>query len=390
MASPSVTWTFTNGTTSDGTQVNTNFTDIINSMTDGTKDFHVAALNVEGAATFDGSVTLGDSAADDLTFTGAIAASIPLKANATYNIGASTTGLLGLYLGNGSFTTRLLAGTNSASYTFTFPPASPGQTGKTIIFDGNGLAEFRYSEKFSAAKTTTYTATGDETVIPCSGSAFTVTLPAAANMTGKELTIVKTDSSLTNIITIDGNASETINGSLTTTLNTQYESVTIVCDGSNWFIRQRYIPSFETAITSLTTDNLGTTTNVTGAWWRQGRYFFARIQFSCGTTVAASPPALYLPSGITIDTTNLGNAQHSWLGEAYRSSGSALNNPGSSIGPWPLTIISGQTGKVGIGTDITGSTTTNFFAFENATTNFNTGDKAEAHFINVPISGWAG
>jgi hypothetical protein len=37
-------------------------------------------------------------------------------------------------------------------------------------------------------------------------------------------------------VTIDGNAAETIDGDLTIDLTLQYESVMIVCDGSNWHI----------------------------------------------------------------------------------------------------------------------------------------------------------
>lgn len=44
MASPSVTYQFVNGQTSDGTQVNQNFSDILNAMTDGTKTFSLAAI----------------------------------------------------------------------------------------------------------------------------------------------------------------------------------------------------------------------------------------------------------------------------------------------------------------------------------------------------------
>jgi hypothetical protein len=37
-------------------------------------------------------------------------------------------------------------------------------------------------------------------------------------------------------VTLDGNGGETINGEATKTLVTQYEAVTITCDGSEWFI----------------------------------------------------------------------------------------------------------------------------------------------------------
>ena len=38
-------------------------------------------------------------------------------------------------------------------------------------------------------------------------------------------------------VTVDGNASETINGSLTLVISSQYDSFELGCDGSNWYIR---------------------------------------------------------------------------------------------------------------------------------------------------------
>ena len=67
------------------------------------------------------------------------------------------------------------------------------------------------------------------------GGAITVNLPAAVSNSDRIMFIKKTDSS-TNAITIDANASETIDGDLTKLLNVQYEAIPIVCDGSNWFI----------------------------------------------------------------------------------------------------------------------------------------------------------
>ena len=66
------------------------------------------------------------------------------------------------------------------------------------------------------------------------GSTVTITLPAAASHTGRVYHIKKLGTTA-NVI-VDGNASETIDGGTTATLNTQYESITIACDGSNWSI----------------------------------------------------------------------------------------------------------------------------------------------------------
>lgn len=119
MSAITVTYTFTNGAVADAVQVNQNFTDLINGTSDGTKDFSINALTVAGAATLNGNVTLGNASADDVTVTGSLASSIPIKTNATFDFGSSTLGLASIYLGSaGGKTTRIVGGaTNSHTYT---------------------------------------------------------------------------------------------------------------------------------------------------------------------------------------------------------------------------------------------------------------------------------
>lgn len=142
MANPSVTNTFTNGTTADATQVNTNFNDLINGMTDGTKDFTIAALTANGTATFNGSVTLGNGSVDDITFTGSVASNVVPKTDATYNLGSASIGWAGIFLGGNSNTVKLAASASlSADYTFTFP-TSGGTAGYIVRCGGSGTTEF--------------------------------------------------------------------------------------------------------------------------------------------------------------------------------------------------------------------------------------------------------
>jgi hypothetical protein len=86
-------------------------------------------------------------------------------------------------------------------------------------------------------KSSGYTATANDYAIMCdaSGGGFTITLPAAASHTGRVYHIKKIDSS-GNIVTVDGNSSETIDDATTAVLTTQYEAITIQCDGDEWFI----------------------------------------------------------------------------------------------------------------------------------------------------------
>jgi hypothetical protein len=73
MAGPSVTYTFTNATTADGTQVSQNFTDLINGLTDGTKDLNINALTAAGKTTLNGAVDLGNATGDAITVNGLFA-----------------------------------------------------------------------------------------------------------------------------------------------------------------------------------------------------------------------------------------------------------------------------------------------------------------------------
>jgi len=68
----------------------------------------------------------------------------------------------------------------------------------------------------------------------CTSNAITVNLPSAIGNQAR-LTIKKIDSG-GNAVTVDGQGSQTIDGSETATLSAQYASVTIISDNNNWFI----------------------------------------------------------------------------------------------------------------------------------------------------------
>ena len=304
MAFPSVTYTFTNGTTADATQVNQDFTDLINGMSDGTKSFSIAAITVAGISTLSGAVILGGSTGNDLTFNGSIASSIPVKTNTSFNIGTSTLGLAGVYLGGSStFTCRVIAGTMSASYTLTLP-ITGGTTGMFPVTDGTGVLSFRYTDKIIATLTSNTTITTSETIVPCDATsgAFAVTLPAYSGNTGKRFIIrkVTTDVSL-NAVTIKDSAAATV-----TTLNTQGESVELLTDGTSWFVLNRYIPSNFVAYTP-TYNGFGTVTTSNVLWRRMGNCIHIIGSFATGTPTAAQAQ-VSLPQGLTSATTLFGTA----------------------------------------------------------------------------------
>lgn len=87
---------------------------------------------------------------------------------------------------------------------------------------------------------TNYTVTSSDRVILVSGTT-TLTLPQASTVVGKSLTIKKTDEA--GVVTIDGFSTELIEGLLTYQLTGQYQSVTLVSNGSQWFITSDVTPT---------------------------------------------------------------------------------------------------------------------------------------------------
>lgn len=398
MPSPSVTNTFANSTTADASQVNTNFTDIISGMSDGTKDLSISALTCAGALTANGNVNLGNASGDDLTITASLASTIAIKTTFSYDIGSATIGLRSLYLGasdSSARSARILAGAVSASYSITLPTAVAAQNSSVLTFDTSGIASFEPKSKIavSGSKTSNYTATAADTLILCdSTSAFTVTLPAAASSTGKTLIIKKTTSDF-NAVTIDGNASETIDGATTTTINTQYESLEIACDGSNWHIVRRMIPGVWTSYSMTITGSSSNPTKATAAdidsavWRRVGdsvEIMYTYYDSNASGAAGGSGAYLFaLPTGLTIDTTKAPASTTEGRGAVVGSAGGNQNGPACRAG---IVQVYSSTKLA-----ITGGTATSDPQFVGSAwfTISNT-DQAYSFRAVVPISGWTG
>lgn len=115
---------------------------------------------------------------------------------------------------------------------------SLSNTNAYVLFGNKGFyadadsADIKGSLKVSVATTNiAYTLGADNNVLLCNGT-FTVNLPAVASSSRRVYTIKNIGSGT---VTLDGNGSETIDGATTQTL-AQYDSLTVVCDGSNWYI----------------------------------------------------------------------------------------------------------------------------------------------------------
>jgi len=121
MAAPSLTYTLTNGTSADASQVMQNYNDLLNGYIDGTKDLTFNDL------TANGDVTIGSASGDDLVVNASLASSIPVKTDGAYDVGGVSTGLRYIYFGDGSGDTARVAAPTLGSDINLELPSSAGQ-----------------------------------------------------------------------------------------------------------------------------------------------------------------------------------------------------------------------------------------------------------------------
>ncbi len=108
-------------------------------------------------------------------------------------------------------------------------------TATTTIYGNIVIAGTYATAITTVSTTTTLDLTHSTILVNASSTLITITLLPTSGITGHIYNIKKIDSSGNNVI-VDGNASETIDGSSTAVITTQYENITIQTDGSNWHI----------------------------------------------------------------------------------------------------------------------------------------------------------
>jgi hypothetical protein len=107
------------------------------------------------------------------------------------------------------------------------------------------IADLNATDTSTLTKAANYTVVlsdrGKTILCDATSAGFTITLPAVAQATnGFEISFKKTDVT-TNLITLDGNGGETIEGRTTFLLYDQNDIVTILCDGNNWRVKSGVI-----------------------------------------------------------------------------------------------------------------------------------------------------
>ena len=106
------------------------------------------------------------------------------------------------------------------------------QTADTLQINATTGSSLNVSTKIS---TYNVLPTDDVILVDASGGTVTLNLPDATTVNGKVYNFKKIDSSAFQMI-IDADGAQTIDDSLTQATSTQYESFTIISDGSAWYI----------------------------------------------------------------------------------------------------------------------------------------------------------
>lgn len=116
-----------------------------------------------------------------------------------------------------------------------------------------------------SSKTSAYTATNSDAVIAADATsgAFQVTLPTAVGMPGRQFVIKRTNSG-TNNVTVGTTSSQTIDGSTTFVLTSQYHTVMVASDGANWKVVSQFNPALGDASTNTSTSVDGEMTLFSG------------------------------------------------------------------------------------------------------------------------------
>ena len=167
--------------------------------------------------------------------------------------------------------------------------------------------------------TGTYNAVSSEDVLLANAGSGNVTINLPVGTTGKFLIIKKVDNQLgsSNVVTINGNGGEQVDGASSTTLNTENETIYIVFDGSNdWRVISRSYPT--SWVDAGNISPAATTTAYTKAsgitvdkmrWRRDGKDAIINVSYAQNNTTGANAGSgdykFPVPSGMTIDTSKI-------------------------------------------------------------------------------------
>ena len=157
----------------------------------------------------------------------------------------------------------------------------------------------------------TLTATDEYVEASASGGAFTITLPAVSGTSGRSYVIKKISaSSATLTVTIDGNGSETIDGSLTKVLHLLNESIHIKSNGSAWYVVDYYCPTVSGAFYTTASNSIGASYDTKIVYNSTADNAGANLSLNTGTgVVTILKPGRYVISAqvVTAASTDFGS-----------------------------------------------------------------------------------
>lgn len=205
-------------------------------------------------------------------------------------------------------------------------------------------------------------------------AAVTITLPAAAGVTGYIYRIKRTDTTIANLVTIDANSTETIDGALTKLLFAQYDELTIQSNGTGWDVVGSHLISNWTAYTPTFT-GFGTAASVAFFWRRNGDSIEIKGRFAIGTPTAVEA-RISLPTNVTSDTSKVSSVFDN-LGTFIRSASSALYfTTYALIEPTKTYMtISRQTSTTDATTKVNGDV-------------FSSSESLNLQIVTIPVAGW--
>lgn len=186
-------------------------------------------------------------------------------------------------------------------------------------------------ESTSSGKSADYTVTdtdGFTTILmTTAGTDRTVTLPTAADNTGRVLVIKKVDTGTGKTI-VDGEGSETIDGLTTYSLFYQYDWVRIECDGTGWQVIGANAGTTPQAVT--VTGAWSTNTTYTAKETRVGSWAYYDIHIALAGAPTSATLSVNLPSGRTIDTAKMSSGTNA-NNYSLRESSTMILDAGTAI-----------------------------------------------------------
>jgi len=188
--------------------------------------YYINATSVLNATTLGSSVVTSSLTSVGALDSGSITSGFGAIDNGTSNI--TTGGIIKLDVDgaakNSAGSLTLGAGNDAGVY----------WDGSSLLLDADALKSTGSLTYKLVSKTATYTAANEYVIdVDATSGAASINLPTAASVAGLAYYIYKSDSSA-NIVTVDPDGSETINGDSTKELIGQYGYIKIVSDGTNW------------------------------------------------------------------------------------------------------------------------------------------------------------